>query len=75
MNFNEDAMRHMEEQIPELAKIATRQAYLQALASGSTVLESINDALYEVSPDGTKKLIKQLPPSTPMRIGQRIVIQ
>lgn len=74
MNITEEAMRYLEEHIPEMASAAVKQAYWQALASGSTVLEVENGALVEVSPDGSRKVIKQMPPHTAVRRGQRIDI-
>ena len=40
MSMSEEKMRFLEEQIPYLAEAAFKQAYLQALASGSSVLIS-----------------------------------
>jgi hypothetical protein len=67
-------MRFLEEHIPEQAEMALKQAYWRALASGSSVLMSENGALIEVHPDGTKKIIKQIPPPTPVILGQRLEI-
>jgi hypothetical protein len=47
MNINEASMRFLEENIPELADAAIKQAYWQALASGSSVLVCENDVLVE----------------------------
>lgn len=52
MTTPEQTMRFLEEHIPELAESAVTQAYWQALASGSSVLESENGVIYEVFPDG-----------------------
>ena len=40
MSMTEERMQFLEEQIPYLAEAAFKQAYLQALASGSSVLIS-----------------------------------
>ena len=71
MTLSEEAMCFLEEQIPELAACAFKQAYLAALASGSSVLISEKDDLIEIFPDGTKKFIKHLPPSIPTIPGQK----
>jgi hypothetical protein len=63
-------MVFLEEHIPELAEIAFKQAYWAALASGSSVLMSEKGNLVEVFPDGKRKIIKKLPPSTPVTRGQ-----
>lgn len=61
--------------VGELAEAALKQAYQQALASGYSVTRAENGALVEVSPDGTKIFIKELPPSIPVSKGQRIEIR
>ncbi len=74
MNTQEQTMRYLEEHIPDLASAATKQAYWQALAAGSSVLERENDSLVEVFPDGSRKIIKPLPAQTPTQLGQRLEI-
>jgi hypothetical protein len=59
MNLPEKNMRFLEEQIPDLAEAAIKQAYWQALASGSNVLECENGFLVEIHPDGTRKVLKK----------------
>ena len=43
--LNEEEMCYLEEQIPELAVMALRIAYWQALATGSSVLQSDEDGV------------------------------
>ena len=74
MSTQELAIRYLEEHIPDLAEAAIKQAYWQALASGSSVLERENDSLVEVFPDGSRKVLKALPPQTPTQLGQRLEI-
>ncbi len=74
MNTQEKTIQYLEEHIPELANVASKQAYWQALAAGSSVLERDNDNLVEVFPDGTRKVIKPLPSLTPTQPGQRLEI-
>ncbi len=74
MAITEEAMRFLEEHIPEQAEMALKQAYWRALASGSSVLISENGALVEVHPDGTKRVIRQIPSPTPVTSGQRLEI-
>lgn len=71
MTMTEERMRTLEEHIPDLAEAAVKQAYLQALAAGSSVLVSEDGALVEIFPDGAKKVIKQLEPQTAVISGQR----
>lgn len=70
--MNEKTIRFLEEHIPELAQAAVKQAYWAALASGNRVLMCENDILIEVHPDGTRTIIKQLPPSLSVKKGQKI---
>jgi len=57
------------------AVAAFTQAYWAALASGSSVLMSENGNLVEIFPDGKRKIIKPLPPSTKVTIGQKLKIR
>ena len=70
--MNEKVILFLEEHIPELASAAVKQAYWQALASGSSVRQRENDNLVEVFPDGSRKIMKLLPPQTPVLRGQRL---
>ena len=72
MNMTEESMRFLEEHIPILADAAVKQAYWQALATGSSVLVSEEGALVEIFPDGTRKVLKQLEPQTAVTVGQRL---
>ena len=74
MPNSEKAMQYLEEHIPELAQSAVTQAYWQALASGSSVLQSDNGAIYEVFPDGVRKLIKTTPPPSVVAVGETRVM-
>lgn len=75
MSLSEESMLFLEEQIPELAEAAIRQAYWDALNSGSSVLEYDDSALVEVFPDGTRKIIKSLPAQSKVIPGQTFKIQ
>ena len=75
MKLDDEAIDYLEQFIPELAELATRQAYLQALASGQSVMIAENGQLIEVFPNGTKKFIKQLEPRTAMPVGSKFEIK
>lgn len=62
MEDNEKVIDYLEQQIPELAAAATKIAYRQALASGSSVLISENGELVEVFPDGTREFVQKSEP-------------
>ncbi|MEN9355255.1 MAG: hypothetical protein RL318_2580 [Fibrobacterota bacterium] len=66
---SDDAMTFLEGHIPELAESALTQAYWQALAAGHSVLESVDGDVFEVFPDGTRRLVKSNPPPVPMTPG------
>lgn len=75
MSMTEESMRFLEEQIPELAEAAVRQAYWDALNSGNSVLEYEDGALIEIFPDGTRNLVKHLPTQNKVTPGQTYKIQ
>jgi hypothetical protein len=75
MSLSEESMRFLEEQIPELAEAAVRQAYWDALNAGNSVLEYEDGALVEVFPDGTRTRIKQLPEQRKVTPGQTFKLQ
>ncbi len=75
MPIDEEAMRFLEEHIPDLADSAVKQAYWATLASGNNVLICEKGVIIEVHPDGTRKSIKQVSPTVPILKGQRFKIQ
>lgn len=72
---NEKAIEYLEKHIPEMAEAAVRQAYWQALASGSSVLVSENGKINEVFPNGTIKFVKTVSPRIEMEKGKIIEIR
>lgn len=52
-----------------MAQAAVKQAYWQALSSGSSVLVSENGVINEVFPDGTVKFVKKISPLTEAENG------
>lgn len=71
MGLSEKELDYLEAHIPELAEVAFKQAYWAALATGSSVLMSENGNLVEIFPDGTRKIIKPLPPAMRVKKGQK----
>ncbi len=57
---NEQELRYLESQIPELAEGAFKQAFLQTLADGEPVMMAENNQLVELFANGTKKIIRAL---------------
>ncbi len=60
----------LENKIPILAEFATKQAFINALASGSSVMIARNGQLIEISADGTEKFIKEI--DKPIKVKQRV---
>lgn len=56
----EQEMDFLESYIPNLANSATKKAYLDALSCGNSVVEAIDNKIYEVFSDGTKRFIKDI---------------
>lgn len=75
MPISEESMRFLEEHIPELAQSAVTQAYWQTLASGNSVLQSENGVIYEVFPDGTRTIVKEIAAPTPVTVGETRVLR
>jgi hypothetical protein len=71
MDLSEEALDYLEQHIPEQATMALKQAYWQALASGNNVLVCEDGELVERRPDGTRKILKKIPPSTTTIPGKR----
>jgi hypothetical protein len=73
MKITEKELDYLESHIPEMASAATKQAYWQALASGSSVLISQNGFIVEISPDGTTRMIEKSPPF--VEVGPHKIIE
>ncbi len=50
----------LESYIPELANSAVKKAYLDTLSAGKSVTEVIQNKIYEIFPDGSKRYIKDI---------------
>jgi len=66
---------NLEEFIPLLAKGAMQKAYLDTLASGDSVLEVIDDTIYEIFADGTKRKIKDVAPLLHVEMNSKILLK
>ncbi len=75
MPISEKSIQFLVEHIPELAQSAVTQAYWQALASGNSVLQSENGVIYEVFPDGTRTIVKEIAAPTPVAAGETRVLR
>ncbi len=72
-NDNEKAIEYLEQHIPEMAQAAVKQAYWQALASGSSVLISDDGFIKEIFPDGTSRIVEKTEPFIKVEKGRTIV--
>ena len=72
--LNEEQTEELERQFPEMAGVAFAEAYQRTLAAGFSVLVSDDGFIFEVFPDGTRKMIKQI--KLPMLVvkGSRLKI-
>ena len=66
---------NLEKRIPLLAKGAMQRAYLDALSSGNSVLEVIDNSVYEVFADGTKTKVKDVAPYIKVNINTKIELK
>lgn len=60
----------LESHIPELANSAVKKAYLDTLSAGLSVTKVIENKIYEVFPNGTKKFVKEIEPS--VRVSKKV---
>ena len=67
--LTEKELDFLEQQIPVLAETATKQAYWQTLASGDSVMIAENGQLIEISPDGSRKVLKEI--GKPVKVTER----
>ena len=72
--MEEGDLDFLEQAIPELADAAFNRAYWEAIAAGFIVLETEGEQLVEIHPNGTKKVIKQIPPRVPVKKCSKIEI-
>jgi len=75
MSEQEKTILELDEQIPATAGAVFAAARARTLASGQSVLESDNGAIYEVFPDGTRKWVKAINPPFLAKKGQIIQLR
>lgn len=64
-----------EDDIPNLAEVAVRQAYARALQSGSSVLEVVNGKLVRSNPDGSRTVLRAVKPGRVVIPGTKISLR
>jgi DNA-binding transcriptional regulator LsrR (DeoR family) len=60
MALTEKEMKDLEDQIPQLAREATANAFKRAIASGDTVVIAQGGKIYQINPDGSRFALKDL---------------
>ena len=60
--LGEAELDYLESLIPHMAGAASRQAFLDSLAAGLSVVVAEDGAMVEVFPDGSRRFIENLPP-------------
>ena len=70
-HLTEKDIRVQENAIPALASQVFKAARLRALKAGSSVLEVIGEQLVESHPDGSRRVIKTIAPSTRVVAGTK----
>ncbi len=75
MTHQEQALDSLEEQIPALSAAAVTVAYWAALSAGHSVLEVEGDAIVEVFPDGTHRVVRAIEPATLAVTGTKLVLR
>ena len=73
--MKDSELDYLESFIPLLAEGAIRKAYFDTLSAGNSVLEVLDDAIYEVFPDGSKKKIKDVAPYIKVDMNQKIELE
>lgn len=64
--MSKEKLTKRERMIPQLAVRALQKAQDRAKQSGLPMVLVIGDGLYRIDPDGTKTLLKTLPPKVPV---------
>jgi len=75
MSDQEKSIRELEAKIPLASGAAFTGAYQQALLSGQSLVQTIGHAVYEVHPDGTMQLVKELEQPIYVEPGTRVKIR
>lgn len=75
MADQESTILDLEKQFPAMSGVAFTGASERTLAAGHSVLQTDQGVIYEFFPDGTRRRVKTIEPSTPVTLGQKINIR
>lgn len=75
LSMSEPEIQKLENAFPAVSGSAFAGARKRVLASGQSVLLSDNGVIYEVSPDGSRKVFKEIEPPIPVVAGSTYTIR
>ena len=75
MADKENNIEILENAFPPMSGVAFDTARKQTLESGLSVLQSEGGVIYEVFPDGSRRLVKEIEPPTQVVPGRKITIR
>jgi hypothetical protein len=75
MADQENNIEKLENQFPPLSGVAFDTARKEVLQFGLNVFQSENGVIYEVSPDGSRRRVKEIEPPTQVVSGRKITIR
>lgn len=73
--MSDQDVQQLESQFPPMSGSAFAEARKRVLASGQSVLQAQDGFIYECFPDGSKKVVKQIEPPTPVTSGKIFTIR
>ncbi len=72
--IDEQQIEQLELDFPAASGVAFSNAYQQAVQAGLSVVVSENGVIFEVSPDGQRRLVKNIAPPSPAQPGRKFTI-
>ncbi|MCV4265709.1 hypothetical protein [Pseudomonas capsici] len=74
-SLSEQAITHLEGQIPSVAEGATRAAYVRALAAGHTVLKVEGAYIVASQADGSTRVVGDVKPRRKVTVGASLKVR
>ncbi len=76
MEFSHEAnIERLESAFPSLSGYAFSEARKRSLAAGCSVMQLEGNVIYEVSPEGVRRKIKEVAPPIAVEIGSKLRIR
>jgi hypothetical protein len=72
--LDEQRIEQLEREFPAASGFAFSEAYVQTLSAGFSVVVSENGGIYEIFPDGQRRLLKTITPPSPAQPGRKLTI-